>query len=158
MVIDGEIYLNTLCSNQLERGMHEIHFADRVLREARNNGARSFFRVEVGELCEITKEELEQGLKILTKNNITKDYNTFGNVVSQKPGDFEDMGSIGSKKMNFKVDLRKSKIKCKCGYIGRAKILDRGHGYCVWNCPKCGLSGKNVRVLDGGEIKVTEIE
>jgi len=133
--------------------MHEINIADKVLREARNAGAKSFFRVEIGALCEITADELEEGLKMLTEVSVVGNYNVFGNVILQKSG-----GDLRDSEINFKVDFKQSRIKCKCGYSGRANIVDRGHGYCVWNCPRCGLSGKNVAVLDGGEIKIIEVE
>ncbi|MBS3077090.1 hydrogenase maturation nickel metallochaperone HypA [Candidatus Pacearchaeota archaeon] len=135
--------------------MHEINIADRVLREARGAGAKHFFRVEVGELCEITSEELEEGLKRLTEMTLSDDFNSFGNVVLQTAGNIED---LGEEKIEFKVDFKQSRVRCKCGFVGRANIVDRGHGYCVWNCPSCGLSGKNVEVLEGGEIKIVEVE
>lgn len=140
--------------------MHEINIAERVLREARNAGAEKFFRVEIGELCEITKEELENGLKMVTEVAVVENFNSLGSVVLQKSGDFRDKVDLrfGNEEIKFKVDLIESKIKCKCGFIGRAEILDRGHGFCVWSCPSCGLSGRNVEVLGGGEIKVVEVE
>ncbi|MBU0466406.1 MAG: hydrogenase maturation nickel metallochaperone HypA [Nanoarchaeota archaeon] len=60
--------------------------------------------------------------------------------------------------VDWDVDVRfvESKIKCDCGFNGRARILDRGHGYCVWNCPVC--SRKPLEVLQGGEIKVVGVE
>lgn len=134
--------------------MHEIHFAERVLREAKNAGAKTFLRVEVGELCEITANELESALKSLTEITVLDKFNVFGNTVLQGAGNLEPLSEV---KLNFAVDFKQSRIKCGCGYFGRANVLDRGHGYCVWNCPSCGLSGKNVDVLDGGEVKVTEV-
>lgn len=107
--------------------MHEIAFADKVLREAEKAGATRYLSVEVGELCEIEADELEEA---------------FENLVDWK----------------LNITERKSKISCQCGYVGEARIVDRGHGYCVWNCPSCGLSGKNINVLEGGEIKIVEVE
>lgn len=132
--------------------MHEIQIADRVLREARGAGARKFFRVEVGELCEISKEELEQGLNTLIFPTVVDSLQDFGGTVLQNSGevDFEEM--------KFGVDFIQSLIKCKCNYVGKANISERGHGYCIWECPECGLSGKNVEVIKGGEIKVVEVE
>ncbi len=132
--------------------MHEINIADRVLREARDAGASHFFRVEVGELCEITAEELEEGLKRLTEVAVLDNFNSFGNVVLQKSGepDFSEM--------KFEVGFVESKIKCSCGFLGRARVADRGHGYCVWDCPLCGASGSRVEVVWGGEIKIIEVE
>ncbi|MBU0760130.1 MAG: hydrogenase maturation nickel metallochaperone HypA [Nanoarchaeota archaeon] len=55
------------------------------------------------------------------------------------------------------VGFVESKIKCSCGFEGRARIVDRGHGYCVFNCPDCGASGKSMSVLEGGEIKIVGV-
>ena len=52
---------------------------------------------------------------------------------------------------DIKVDAKDSKVQCGCGYEGRAQILEKGHGFCFFNCPKCG--GKPV-VMEGGEIKI----
>src|SRR3989344_4854 len=57
-------------------------------------------------------------------------------------------------KWDVKEISRKRRVKCSCGYIGEARIIDRGHGYCLFNCPKC--SGKP-SVLEGGEIKITGV-
>jgi len=37
----------------------------------------------------------------------------------------------------------------------KARILDKGHGYCLFNCPKC--EGKP-EILQGGEIKIVGVE
>ena len=55
---------------------------------------------------------------------------------------------------DIKVTLQKSEIRCNCGYKGPAKILDKGHGYCIYKCQKCK---EKPRVLDGGEIKIIGI-
>ena len=49
--------------------MHEITFASKVLREAKNAGATRFVKVEVGELVEVTPEELENGLRKISSGN-----------------------------------------------------------------------------------------
>lgn len=56
---------------------------------------------------------------------------------------------------NIKINNVKSKVKCSCGYVGSAKIVDRGHGYCYFRCPECN---KNPIVLEGGEIKIAGVE
>ena len=52
------------------------------------------------------------------------------------------------------VNTKKSLVTCNCGYKGQAQILDKGHGYCIYKCPKCK---EKPRVLDGGEIKIIGI-
>jgi len=136
-----------------ESKMHEISFADRILREAKKIGAENYIRVEVGELCEITAEELERGLKMLTRSVVPEGDLKVGNMVR----DFGKVGEGGVKKISdwgFDVVEKKSRIECDCGYVGRAAIVDRGHGYCLFNCPNC--SGK-AKVLEGGEIKILEV-
>lgn len=135
--------------------MHEITIADKILREARKTGAHNFFRVEIGELCEITKEELENGLKQLTTPLLAENFTKFGASVLQKSGEIIE---LDEQTMNFIVDFIESEIKCKCGFIGRAKIIDRGHGYCIWNCPCCGAGSGEIEILRGGEIKIIEVE
>lgn len=55
----------------------------------------------------------------------------------------------------IKVNFVKNKIKCNCGYSGGANIVEKGHGFCVFNCPEC--KGKP-EVLEGGHIKIIGIE
>ena len=59
--------------------------------------------------------------------------------------------------VNWEVETiyRPAKVSCSCGYEGRAAIIDKGHGYCLFNCPECGEKPK---VLEGGEIKIIEVE
>ena len=102
--------------------MHELKLVNRIIEEAKKRGAKSL-KIEVGELAEATKEELEESLK-----------NFNGNI---------------------NIVFKKSKVKCSCGYEGRANILEREHGFCLYNCPNCG---KKPNVLDGGEIKIIGIK
>jgi len=135
--------------------MHEMMFASRVLREARGSGANRFLRVEVGELCEITAEEMGDGLKRLTSGVLSEEsFKASGGMLAPAP----EVGDLEFGGMKFKVDFKESKVKCSCGYDGRAKISDRGHGYCLFCCPKCEKSGKDLKVLEGGEIRIVEVE
>ncbi len=56
----------------------------------------------------------------------------------------------------IEVEVRElpSKVKCRCGYEGRAKLLVKEHGFVLFTCPKCGAVP---RVIEGREIKVLEI-
>lgn len=133
--------------------MHEINIAERVFREARKAGAMRFLKVEVGELCEITVEELEEGLRKVTSPTVVESLKDYGGTVLQNfSGELDIEGG-----WDFKVDFVESKIKCKCGYEGRAKILDRGHGYCLFSCARCGETS-GIEVLEGGVIKVVGVE
>ncbi len=57
----------------------------------------------------------------------------------------------------WKIDMveKEGKVECSCGFIGRPKILERGHDVCIFECPKCGGVPK---VIDGTEIKLLEVE
>ena len=103
--------------------MHETIIAKRILEEAKEAGAKKALEVEVGELSEVTSEEVEEALKNMTRWKV-------------------------------KVAFKRSSVSCKCGYQGPAHIVEKGHGYCVFDCPKCG---KKPAVLEGGEIKITGI-
>ncbi|MCF7910291.1 hydrogenase/urease maturation nickel metallochaperone HypA [Candidatus Pacearchaeota archaeon] len=52
------------------------------------------------------------------------------------------------------VKLKKSKIKCSCGYIGEAKIKQRMHDFVVFECPVCGLVPE---IIEGKDIKIKKI-
>ena len=58
-------------------------------------------------------------------------------------------------KMKIELNLISSKIKCSCGYLGIANILDRDHDYCYFNCPKC--SNNKPEVLEGKELKIIRV-
>jgi Zn finger protein HypA/HybF involved in hydrogenase expression len=46
-------------------------------------------------------------------------------------------------------------VKCTCGFKGKPKILEEGHDFVLFVCPKCEAKPT---VLEGGEIKVTGVE
>ena len=59
--------------------------------------------------------------------------------------------------IDWKINLieKKSLVKCKCGYKGKPKILQRGHDMCLFVCPKC----KNVpKIIEGDQIKLISVE
>lgn len=136
--------------------MHEIMFAEKVIREAKKAGATKFFGVEVGELVEITKDELKEGLKRISGGNLdlNEEEENHGHRHDITKSDLE-RAHKKSNGLQFKLTLKQSKVRCSCGYEGRAAIIDRGHGYCLFNCPECGEKPK---VLEGGEIKIVEVE
>lgn len=100
--------------------------AKKIVEEAKKLGVENELEIEVGELCDISAEELKEAIESIE---------------------------------NWKVysNRKESKVKCECGYIGRARILDKGHGYCYFGCSECGETGKGLKVLEGGEIKITGV-
>ncbi|MDO8555566.1 MAG: hydrogenase/urease maturation nickel metallochaperone HypA [Nanoarchaeota archaeon] len=53
------------------------------------------------------------------------------------------------------VESEESKVFCACGFAGRARILDRGHDFCLFNCPQCG---KKPTVIIGDAVRIVEID
>lgn len=104
--------------------MHEAFIINKIIEEAEKFGKVKKIKIELGELANITKEDLEEHLKEVVDWDI-------------------------------KINIKKSKIECNCGYKGKPNILERGHDFCLFNCPKC--KGK-VKVLKGGEIKIKEVK
>ncbi|NTV22753.1 MAG: hypothetical protein HGA85_00055 [Nanoarchaeota archaeon] len=52
-------------------------------------------------------------------------------------------------KIKFSAEEQVSKVKCKCGYEGRAKIAERMHDFVLFECPKCG---EVPTVIEGDKI------
>jgi Zn finger protein HypA/HybF involved in hydrogenase expression len=104
--------------------MHELAIAEKIIDEAKKNGAKRAIKLEVGELCEVEAHEIKEVIERMTKWKV-------------------------------KTVEVEGKIKCKCGYEGEANIVDKGHGYCVFNCPECDSKAD---VLEGGEIKIIGVE
>lgn len=55
----------------------------------------------------------------------------------------------------FSVEEKKAKVKCKCGYVGIPEILDREHDSVIFTCSKCG---EIPEIVEGGDIKIIEVE
>lgn len=104
--------------------MHEIVIAERIVKEAKKLGNVNEVSIVLGELCNITKEELQGAIQTI---------------------------------VNWKIDiiLEESKVESSCGYSGKANIIDRGHGYCIFNCPNCD---KKPIVIKGGDIKIIGVK
>ena len=57
---------------------------------------------------------------------------------------------------NFEVEVlgRESRVRCECGFEGRAKVLERLHDFVVFECPACG---EVPEIVDGKDIKIVKI-
>lgn len=51
--------------------------------------------------------------------------------------------------------FQKAEVKCECGFKGAPKILEEGHDFILFCCPKCSAKPLVVR---GGEIKIIGVE
>ena len=56
---------------------------------------------------------------------------------------------------NVDVVEEESFVECSCGYKGKAKIIEREHGFVLFSCPKCN---KKPKVLKGDGVKVISVE
>ena len=53
------------------------------------------------------------------------------------------------------VTEKEGKVGCLCGYVGKAKIIERGHDFVLYYCPKC--HGQPA-VLDGDQVILKEVK
>ena len=105
--------------------MHNHKIIQKIIEEAKRQGAEGKIVLEVGEISEFEGGEIAQEVE-------------------------EHSG------WDVEIISKESKIECSCGYSGRARILDRGHGYCIFDCPVC--ENKKVKILEGAEIKLMGVE
>ena len=54
-----------------------------------------------------------------------------------------------------KVKAQKSKVKCKCGFIGEPKILQQMHDHNIYECPACAASMPDI--VEGDQIVLKEV-
>jgi len=108
--------------------MHEISICKRIYDEALEAGAKSSITLKVGDLAHCSAEEIED-----TMHDIA-------------PG-FE-----------IKTIKEKAMTHCpKCSTLAKPNILEKGHGYAIYECQKC-QNKKDLKILAGGSIKITEVE
>ena len=105
--------------------MHNHKIIQKIIEEAKRQGAEGKIVLEVGEISEFE-----------------------GGEIAEEAGEHTGW--------DVEIISKESKIECSCGYSGRARILDRGHGYCIFDCPVCG--NKKVKILEGAEIKLMGVE
>ena len=54
------------------------------------------------------------------------------------------------------VNEVKAVVKCRCGYEGEPKIIEKGHDSTLFVCPECGdVPGK---IVSGDQIVLKEVE
>ena len=56
--------------------------------------------------------------------------------------------------IDFTVEQVPSRVKCSCGYQGRAKIVQRFHDFVLFECPACESTPD---VLEGDKIVIGEV-
>ncbi|NQV08487.1 hydrogenase maturation nickel metallochaperone HypA [Candidatus Woesearchaeota archaeon] len=57
----------------------------------------------------------------------------------------------------WKIDVSetKSEVSCECGFEGAPKIIEKGHDFCLFECPKCEKAPK---VIKGDEVKIVSVK
>ena len=57
---------------------------------------------------------------------------------------------------NWRITCKEivSIVRCKCGYNGRVKIIERGHDFCLIECPECQSLPE---IASGNEIKLIRV-
>ncbi len=104
--------------------MHELTISQGIVNEAKKHGNVVSLTIEVGELADITADEIRSSLSRLVDWDVQ---------IKKNPG----------------------KVACSCGYTGKPKIVERGHGYVIFECPKCG---KTPAVIEGNQIILVELD
>jgi len=56
---------------------------------------------------------------------------------------------------DLNVVEKEASVVCPCGFEGRPKILEKGHGYTLFQCPECGTVPK---VKEGEDIILKEVK
>jgi len=110
--------------------MHEISICNRILEEAKKAGAIKSITIEVGELATLSGKEIIDTCKDLDP------------------------------KIKIYIKEIKNKISCPiCEKENSATILEKGHGYAIYECssPQC-RNKKDLKILQGGSIRIVEIE
>ncbi len=106
--------------------MHEIALAEKIAAEAEKRAKRiKAVVVEVGELAEVTPEEIAAALGVVRSAWKVK-------AVGKKA-----VGECGS-----------------CGFRGRPEIVERAHDFVVFECPGCGSVPKVVEGANVVLIKI----
>ncbi|MEW6295366.1 MAG: hydrogenase/urease maturation nickel metallochaperone HypA [Candidatus Diapherotrites archaeon] len=108
--------------------MHEHAIVEEIVMQARkklNGKEPKRIVLELGEIAELTEEELRQALKREVRWEI-------------------------------EIDKKNSSVECPCGYKGRAMVAERGHGFILINCSKCGKF--NPKILEGKDLLLKKVE
>ncbi len=58
----------------------------------------------------------------------------------------EELEELLKKLVDWDIEIVKKEaiVKCVCGYEGEPKIIERGHDFVMYVCPKCNLVPEDV--------------
>ncbi|MBW2999381.1 hydrogenase maturation nickel metallochaperone HypA [Candidatus Woesearchaeota archaeon] len=99
----------------------------------------------------IANSIIEEAKKQGNVKSITVEVGDLGNLPA------EEIEQTLKQMVDWEIKLIKKKatVKCKCGYQGEPKILEKGHDLNVFVCPECGTVPE---VIDGKDIILKEVE
>jgi Zn finger protein HypA/HybF involved in hydrogenase expression len=91
---------------------------------------------------------------IENKENVTALELEVGDLVGILPDHLKEH-LVDETGWNVIIFKKPSKVKCSCGYLGEANILQRLHDLVIFDCPKCGgepevFEGKDIKILKVG--------
>ena len=100
----------------------------------------------------IAKEIIGEATKHGNVKSITVEVGDLGHLP------LEEMEEVLNTMTQWNVIMvrKEATIACKCGYVGKPKILEKGHDHNVFECPEC--QAKMPKILDGHEIILKEVE
>ncbi len=55
---------------------------------------------------------------------------------------------------DIEIIEKRAKVRCPCGFEGHPKILEKGHDYTLFQCPRCA---RVPEVMEGGDIILKEV-
>ena len=97
-------------------------------------------------------------------NNLINEARKHGKVkeVTIEIGDLanmpaEELEETLKKMADFKVNIikKKAKVECKCGYTGQPNIIEKGHDFNLFVCPKC----EDIpAIVEGDKIILKEVK
>ena len=112
--------------------MHEHSFIEAILRNVEDRDNVRKIVLEVGELAGIEAGHLREHIET----------------------QLDSKHRTGQGKVDVEVLSRNSKVRCECGFEGRAKVLERLHDLVIFECPECeGIP----EVLEGKDIKILKV-
>ena len=120
--------------------MHEHSFIEAIVRNIEDRENVNGIVLEVGELVGIEPGHLKEHI-----------IERFG--FAPKGVLPAQVASAGADKVgNVEVVVKKSRVKCECGFEGEARVLERLHDLVIFECPGCGgipevLEGKDIKIL-----------
>jgi Zn finger protein HypA/HybF involved in hydrogenase expression len=92
--------------------------------------------------------------QVPNKENVEKIYIELGDLAGIESEHLKEH-MVEHTGWGVEIKLVKSKIKCDCGYIGEARVLQRLHDLVIFDCPECG--NDEVLVIEGKDIKIGKV-